>query len=62
MICVDKNQLIMPQKCNRFCHKICFFFFFFLIFQINLAQKPDLMERNGCNFLIQQCKNTLNQL
>ena len=25
MICVDKNQLIMPQKCNRFCQKIWFF-------------------------------------
>ena len=25
-ICVDKNQLIMPQKCNRFRHKIWFFF------------------------------------
>ena len=25
MICVDKNQLIMPQKCNGFCHKIWFF-------------------------------------
>ena len=55
MICVDKNQLIMPQKCNRFCQKTCFF-------QINLAKNSDLMERNGCYFLIQQCKNTLNQL
>ena len=26
MICVDKHLLIMPQKCNRFCHKIWFFF------------------------------------
>ena len=25
MICVDKNQLIMPQKCNRLCQKIWFF-------------------------------------
>ena len=25
MICVDKNKLIMPQKCNRFCQKIWFF-------------------------------------
>ena len=25
MICVDKNQTIIPQKCNRFCHKIWFF-------------------------------------
>ena len=25
MICVDKNQLKMPQKCNRFCQKIWFF-------------------------------------
>ena len=25
VICVDKNLLIMPQKCNRFCHKIWFF-------------------------------------
>ena len=56
MICVDKNQLIMPQKCNRFCHKIWFFF------QTNLTQKPDMMEKNGCYFLIQRCKNTLNQL
>ena len=32
MICVDKNQLIMPQKFNRFCHKNWFFF------QINSAQ------------------------
>ena len=55
MICVDKNQLIMPQKCNRFCQKIWFF-------QINLAKNPDLMERNGYYFLIQQCKNTLNHL
>ena len=55
IICVDKNQLIMLQKCNRFCQKIWFF-------QINLIKNPDLMERNGCHFLIQQCKNTLNQL
>ena len=26
MICVDKNRLIMPQKCNWFCQKIWFFF------------------------------------
>ena len=25
MVCVDKNQLIMPQKCNLFCHEIWFF-------------------------------------
>ena len=25
MICVDKNQPIIPQKCNRFCQKIWFF-------------------------------------
>ena len=25
VICIDKNQLIMPQKCNRFCQKIWFF-------------------------------------
>ena len=55
MIYVDKNQLIMPQKCNRFCHKIW-------LFSNQLSTKPDLMERNGCHFLIQQCKNTLNQL
>ena len=55
MICVDKNQLIMPQKCNQFCQKIWFF-------QINLAKKPDLIKRNRYHFLIQQCKNTLNQL
>ena len=54
MVCVDKNQLIILQKCNRFCHKIWFL-------PINLAQKLDLMERNGCHFLIQQCRNTLNQ-
>ena len=55
MICVDKNQLIMPQKCNRFCLKIWFFSY-------QHSTKPDLMERNGCHLLIQQCKNTLNQL
>ena len=55
MICVDKNQLIMPQKCNRFCQKNWFF-------QINLAKITDLMERNRCHFLIQPCKNTVNQL
>ena len=49
MICVDKNQLIMPQKCNRFCHKIWFF-------SNQLSTKSDLMERNGCPFLIQQRK------
>ena len=26
IICVDKNQLIMQQKCNQFCQKIWFFF------------------------------------
>ena len=55
MICVDKNQPIMPQKCNRFCQKIWFF-------SNQPRKKPDLMERNGWYFLIQQCKNTLNQL
>ena len=46
MICVDKNQLIMPQKCDRFCQKIWFF--------LNQPRKkPDMMERNGCHFLIQ---------
>ena len=24
MIYVDKDQVIMPQKCNRFCQRICF--------------------------------------
>ena len=55
MICVDKNQLIMPQKCNRFSQKIWFF-------SSQPCKNPDLMERNGCHFLIQQCRNTLNQL
>ena len=55
MICVDKNQLIMPQKCNQFCHKIRFF-------KNQLSTKPDLIQKNGCHFLIQQFKHTLNQL
>ena len=56
MICLDKNQLIMPLKCNRFYQKIWSF--------SNQPGKknPDLMERNRCHFKIQQCKNTLNQL
>ena len=53
MICVDKNQLIMHKNVINFVTRSDFF-------QINLAQKPDQMERNGCHFLIQQCKNTLN--
>ena len=55
VICVDKNQLIMPQKCNRFCHEIWFF-------SNQPRKKPVLMERNRCHFLIQQGINTLNQL
>lgn len=55
MICVDKNQLIMPQNVTDFVTRSDFL-------QINKAQQPDLMERNGCHFLIQQCKKTLNQL
>ena len=51
MICVDKNQMIMLLKSKDL-----------VVFQINLAKNPDIMERNGCHFLIQQCKNTLNQL
>ena len=34
MVCVDKNQQIMAQKCNRFCQKIWFF-------QINLAKNDE---------------------
>ena len=54
MICVDKNQLIMPQKCNRFCQKIWFF--------SNQSRKKTWPDGEKCHFLIQQCKNTLNQL
>ena len=55
MICVDKNQLIMPQKCNRFCHKILFF-----SNQLSTKTWPDGEKRMP--LLIQLCKNTQNQL
>jgi len=33
-----------------------------IIFLIKLAQKPDLIQENGCHFWIQRGQITLNQL
>ena len=47
-------------KINWSCHKnVIDFVTRSDFFSNQLSTKPDLMERNGCHFLIQQCKNTL---
>ena len=43
IICADKNQLIMSQKCNRFCQNVWFF-------SNQPRKKPDLMETDAISW------------
>lgn len=44
IVCVDKNHLIMPQNCNRFRHKIWFFFKSTLHKNLTWERKTDFIS------------------
>ena len=49
----DQDKLGRHTWCAKHAPRLCV--------EINITQKPDLMDRHGCHFLTQQCKNTLNE-